>query len=102
MAESVPKRCLVAIDAPQSPLLCELLLPGDATIAVALALARVRLQPQPHESPIDWDGAATGLWGVQCGRGTVPRDRDRIELYRPLVTDPRERRRQRARGARRA
>ena len=100
MAEGAQKRCRVAIDVVGAPLLCELLLPGDATIAMALERARCRLQPRLPDTPIDWAGAVTGLWGVRCGRNAVPRDGDRIELYRPLTSDPRLRRRQRARPAR--
>ena len=102
MAEHAQKHCLVAIDAAQGPLLCEVLLPADATIAAALMQARKQLQPGGQAGAgIDWDGAATGVWGVQRGRNTVPRDGDRIELCQPLGADPRLRRRQRVRAARR-
>lgn len=86
------KRCLVAVDTAAEPLLVELRLPAAATIAVALAAARERL----GEPSVDWERGATGIWGVRCERATVPQDGDRIELYRPLPADPRQRRRQRA------
>ena len=94
------KRCLVAVDGPRGPLLCELLLAAEATIAVALAEARRRLEPDPQAGAITGDrlgGSDVGVWGVRCGREVVPRDGDRIELYRPLPDDPRQRRRQRVR-----
>ena len=102
MAEHEQKHCVVVVDAAQGPLLCEVLLPADATIAAALAQARDRLQPGGQvDAGIDWDGGATGIWGTRCERSTVPLPGDRIELYRPLAADPRQRRRQRVRAARR-
>ena len=38
-----------------------------------------------------------GIWGRIVVRDTVLSDGDRIEIYRPLVRDPREARRERAR-----
>lgn len=50
------------------------------------------------------DGLRLGVWGRACEPQAVLRDRDRIELYRPLQVDPKEARRQRYRrdGMRRA
>ena len=101
MVESLRKHCLLALDAEPGPILCPLSLPVDATIGAALLQARRQLQAQGIEVAIDWDGAATGLWGVRRERGAVPRDGDRIEVYRPLLVDPRRRRRQRAAVTRR-
>ncbi|HEX9473409.1 MAG TPA: RnfH family protein [Steroidobacteraceae bacterium] len=86
------KRCLIAVDTASEPVLLELTLPAAATIAAALAAARERV----GEPSVDWEGGATGIWGLRCDRATVPQDGDRIELYRALPADPRERRRQRA------
>lgn len=99
MPDSDHKHCLLALDGPRGPILCALTLPAEATIATALLLARRQLQERGIDEQIDWDGAATGIWGVRCERDTVPRDGDRIEVYLPLAADPRERRRQRARTA---
>ena len=41
------------------------------------------------------DGLQLGLWGRPCPAHTVLRERDRLELLRPLVVDPKEARRQR-------
>jgi putative ubiquitin-RnfH superfamily antitoxin RatB of RatAB toxin-antitoxin module len=101
LPEEARKQCLLALDAPQGPILCPLSLPADATVAAALSQARSQLQPTGIDAGIDWDGAATGVWGVRCGRNLVPRDGDRIELYRALSVDPRHRRRQRVRATRR-
>jgi uncharacterized protein len=86
------KRCSVACDTPGGILLCELELPDDASIAVALQGARRAL----GEAAADWDHAATGIYGRALGRGHIPADGDRIELYRPLTIDPRASRRARA------
>jgi uncharacterized protein len=38
----------------------------------------------------------TGIWGHPAGPDTRLRDRDRVEIYRPLIADPKEIRRKRA------
>ena len=43
------------------------------------------------------DALRTGIWSKACEPGTVLRDQDRVELYRPLLVDPKEARRQRYR-----
>ena len=100
MPERARKHCLVAVDCPSGPVLCLVSLPDDGTLAAALAQARAQMLAGKSEDSIDWDGAAAGVWGVRCERTIVPRDGDRIELYRPLAVDPRLRRRTRVRAAR--
>jgi putative ubiquitin-RnfH superfamily antitoxin RatB of RatAB toxin-antitoxin module len=92
MPEVPDKRCLVAVDVAGEPLLLQLKLPATANVAAALEAARQQLP----EAAVDWEGAATGIWGIRCDRAAVPREGDRIELYRALPADPRQRRRQRA------
>jgi uncharacterized protein len=99
--DSAHKSCLFAVDIPQGPVLIALMLPAAATVTAALQQARTQLHQRGIGAAIDWDGAAAGIWGVRCERDAVPRDGDRIELYRPLTADPRDRRRQRVRDARR-
>ena len=100
MSPATSKHCLVAVDAPDGPLLCELELPATASIAVALTEARSLLDDGTLGASVDWEGGTVGLWGRRCDRGAIPRDGDRIELYRALAADPRQRRRQRMRGGR--
>jgi uncharacterized protein len=45
------------------------------------------------------DALPVGIWGSFCDRGDLLRDRDRVELYRPLRVDPMEARRERARSS---
>lgn len=47
---------------------------------------------------IDLDANKLGIFGKLAKTDTVLRDRDRIEIYRPLIADPREARRKRAGG----
>lgn len=41
-------------------------------------------------------GNKTGIWGKLAKADAVLRDRDRVEIYRPLIADPKEVRKQRA------
>jgi uncharacterized protein len=41
-----------------------------------------------------------GIWGQPVGPDTRLHDRDRVEIYRPLIADPKEIRRKRAARAR--
>lgn len=41
------------------------------------------------------DGLRAGVWSKLREPATVLRDRDRVEIYRPLSVDPKEARRQR-------
>jgi len=41
------------------------------------------------------DGLVVGVWGKLRALDDTLRDRDRVEIYRPLLVDPKEARRQR-------
>lgn len=69
----------------------ELRLEPGATVADAL---RASGMPSRHPQ-FDLAALPVGIWGAFCDRGDVLRDRDRVELYRPLRVDPKEARRQR-------
>lgn len=43
---------------------------------------------------IEFDTCSVGIWGQPAARDKVLRNNDRVEIYRPLETDPREARRQ--------
>ena len=75
-------------------------LPAGSTVADALQASGWREQIGAEVI----DGLKVGVWGRTCDPQAVLRDRDRIELYRPLQVDPKEARRQRYRrdGMRRA
>ena len=44
------------------------------------------------------DFAAVGIFGRKAPAGQVLQPGDRVEIYRPLIADPKEARRKRARG----
>src|SRR5687768_11206107 len=66
-------------------------LDDHATVADALLQAR----RQAGALDIPWD-ADVGIFGELCRREAIPRDGDRIEIYRPLRSDPKVSRRARA------
>ena len=47
---------------------------------------------------LDLTTAPIGIWGVPCQRADMLRDRDRVEVYRVLLIDPKEARRRRHRS----
>lgn len=69
----------------------ELNLPAGATVADALRVSGMQARHPTHAL----DLLPVGVWGAFCERDTPLRDRDRVELYRPLRVDPKEARRQR-------
>jgi uncharacterized protein len=87
------KRCIVAFATPERQWLWPVNLPDGATVAEALVQARA----QSAGIEVPWE-ADVGIFGELCDRSAVPRDGDRIEIYRPLRLDPKESRRERARA----
>jgi putative ubiquitin-RnfH superfamily antitoxin RatB of RatAB toxin-antitoxin module len=85
------KRCLVIYATPAGQFTWRVELAGSATVGDAIAAARA----QAGALDVPWDADA-GIFGELCGRDAVPRDGDRIEIYRPLKSDPKESRRARA------
>lgn len=66
-------------------------LPVDATVATAIQASGVAIA-----TGIDVEACDAGVWSRRVSREHVLRDGDRVELYRPLVADPKEARRVRA------
>ncbi len=66
--------------------------PEGATVAEAIRLCGI-LEKYPE---IDLAANKLGIFGKLAKADTVLRDRERIEIYRPLIADPREVRRKRA------
>ncbi|HUJ52296.1 MAG TPA: RnfH family protein [Steroidobacteraceae bacterium] len=86
------KRCCVAYATRERQYLWTVELPPSASIADALSAARALA----GDEAVPWDSAAVGIFGEPRQRSDPCADGDRIELYRPLRRDPRERRRERA------
>ena len=101
MSPSNLKRCVVAYATPEQQYLWTVELPFDGTIADALEAARrvASLEFVPLNL-IPWNTAPVGIFGEARDRADSPADGDRIELYRPLRSDPRERRRERLKATR--
>src|SRR5689334_14270950 len=89
------KRCTVVFALPDRQWLWTVDVPDDATVADVLGAAR----KQGDAAEVPWD-SDVGIFGESCERSATPRDGDRIELYRPLKSDPKERRRARVAAAR--
>jgi putative ubiquitin-RnfH superfamily antitoxin RatB of RatAB toxin-antitoxin module len=96
------KRCTVAFATRERQFLFRVELPADARIAEALAAARALAASAELAAEIPWDSASVGIFGELRSRSDGYADGDRIELYRPLERDPRERRRERVQRERRS
>jgi len=82
----------VAYARPERQSIVELELPAGATVETALRASRLWEQfPE-----IDPEHAPVGIFGNLCERDARLRPGDRVEIYRPLLVDPRMARRQRA------
>ena len=90
------KQCVVAYATPTRQYLWTVDLSVDATIQQALDEAR----RMAGTDDLPWDEADVGLFGEVKKRDDIPRDGDRIELYRPLAHDPKESRRDRVKRLR--
>jgi len=73
----------------------ELSLPAGATLADAIRASGL-LERHPE---LNLAQAKLGIWGRVQTPETVLRERDRVEVYRPLQVDPKEARRLRYRKA---
>ena len=96
------KRCTVAFATRERQYLWSVELPTDACIAEALAAARALAASAALTAEIPWESASVGVFGVLRARSDGYADGDRVELYRPLERDPRERRRERVQRERRS
>jgi putative ubiquitin-RnfH superfamily antitoxin RatB of RatAB toxin-antitoxin module len=89
-AESL--RVTLCYATPTLAILRELALAPGATIGQAIAASGL-LAELPE---IDLATYPVGIYGKKKPLDTVLREHDRIELYRPLVADPKDSRRRRA------
>lgn len=89
-------RVAVVYALPEVQTIVELELQQGATVADALTASRLQ-EILPGNS---FTGIRIGVWGAPVLPDTELRDRDRVEIYRELVADPKQVRRQRARRQR--
>jgi uncharacterized protein len=76
-----------------------LVLPAGSTARAALAASGFKVR-WPELASIDNTGDRTasltlGIWGRSASLDQVLRDQDRVEIYRPLLVDPKVARRER-------
>jgi putative ubiquitin-RnfH superfamily antitoxin RatB of RatAB toxin-antitoxin module len=77
---------------PHEQILLKQAVPSGTTVAEAIQASGV-LQKHPE---IDLASNKLGIFGKLTKADTLLRDKDRIEIYRPLIADPKEVRRKRA------
>ena len=90
------KRCMVAYAWRERQYVWTVEIPSDGTIGDALSAAR-EIAGLPD---VPWDSAPVGVYGELRQRSDLVGEGDRVELYRPLSADPRQRRRERVQAAR--
>ena len=98
MTEGGRKRCVVAYATRERQYLWAVDVAVDATIADTIEAAR-QLADEPD---VPWETAPVGIFGELRERSDCPAEGDRVELYRPLPNDPRDRRRERVQQQRKA
>ena len=82
----------VAYATPERQLLLSVPVPEGCSLSEAIDRSRIR-----DEWPeIEVDMAKVGIFGRKMPPDTVLREGDRVEIYRPLIADPKEARRRRA------
>lgn len=77
---------------PQAQMLVPLAVPEGATVEEAIKLSGI-LEKFPE---IVLANSKVGIWNKVSELTAVLRDKDRVEIYRPLIADPKEVRRKRA------
>lgn len=73
---------------------CILKVSGHAGMTVQQAIERSKIIERFPE--IDLDNAKVGIFGKLATRDTELTEGDRVEIYRPLIADPKEARKKRA------
>lgn len=77
---------------PDSQWLREIDLPDGSSLQVAIEKSGLLRELED----IDLTAVRVGIYGKLKTLETTLRDRDRVEIYRPLIADPKESRRRRA------
>ena len=91
-------RCEVAYALPEEQVILTVRLEGHATVADAIRESRI----EERFSDLQANDDDVGVWSRPCAMNTRLSDGDRVEIYRPLVVDPKDARRERAKLTARA
>ena len=91
-ADTPPELCVEVVYCPQPGTTdrVTVTLPAGATVADALRVSGLLAR-----HALASEGLRLGVWCRVSNADTRLRDRDRVEIYRPLQVDPKEARRQR-------
>ncbi len=81
----------VAYALPQRQFLKRFYVPMGTTIERAITLSGI----QDIFTEIDLEKQKIGIFSILTKRGTILQNGDRVEIYRPLLLDPKENRRKR-------
>lgn len=82
----------VAYALPDEQVILSLDVPEDCTVEEAIKRSGIL----EHYPQIDLTTDKTGVFGKMCKLDSSLRNKDRIEIYRKLIADPKESRRQKA------
>lgn len=82
----------VAYALPDEQIILSLEVPDDCTVEYAIKRSGI-LEAYPQ---IDINADKVGIFGKMCKMNAILRNKDRIEIYRKLIADPKESRRQKA------
>ena len=82
----------VAHARPDRQVLLSVSVPVGTTLIEAVELSGIRDEFQD----LDVNSARVGIFGIKAGFEDQLRPGDRVEIYRPLIADPKESRRKRA------
>lgn len=85
----------VVYGTPEKQLILDVVVPLDTTVEQAIAESCM----SQHFPEIDLQENKVGIWNRTCKLSDMLKDGDRIEIYRPLIADPKEIRRLRAEKA---
>jgi len=81
----------VAYATPQRQMIVKLEVPEGCTVEEAIEVSGLRAQfPAIEQSPV------TGVFSHKVGLSYTLKSGDRVEIYRPLIADPKEVRREKA------
>ena len=91
MTEATIRVTLACSPGPREVVWCELMLPAGTSAGEALSIGAPQLGCELGSA----ETLALGIWGRPCEAAQALRDGDRLEVYRPLLADPKDMRRRR-------
>ncbi|MDH5178867.1 MAG: RnfH family protein [Gammaproteobacteria bacterium] len=92
MAETGKIKVEVAYAKPDEQVIIPVMVEEGTTLGQAVELSGIL----HHFPEIDLNQNKTGIFGKIAPTETVLQEKDRVEIYRPLIADPKESRRRRA------